>query len=238
MTAPLDVGPANPWGDDDVAARVRGLGDGPGQPRPAVGTIPFGVPGVSVSPGDHICAFYRGADQRDEVLLPFLREALISGDKCICVLDDPCTERVTVPLGAVLDLPGSMSSGQFELLSSETTYLEGGYFSLDEMFAFWDRGIGGAVMADGFDFVRAVGEMTWALRDCPGVEELLTYEARLNRVLPRYPQVILCMYDLEQFSDGTLLLDLLRTHPFVLLGGQLLENPWYMAPDEFLSGRP
>ena len=238
MSVPLDVGPANPWGDDDVAARLRGLDGGPGRPRPAAGTIPLGVPGVTVSPGDHICAFYRGAEQRDEVLVPFLREALIAGDKCICVLDDPATERVTGPLAAELDLPVCFSSGQFELLSSETTYLGGGEFSLAEMFAFWDRGIGGAVTAGGFDFVRAVGEMTWALRDCPGVEHLLTYEAELNRFLPRYPQVILCMYDLERFSDGTLLLDLLRTHPFVLLGGQLLENPWYTGPDEFLSGRP
>jgi hypothetical protein len=172
------------------------------------------------------------------VLVPFLREALMAGDKCICVLDDPCTERVTGALEAELDLLSTMTSGQFELLESEATYLEGGCFSLDEMFAFWDRGIGGAVTVDGFDFVRACGEMTWALRDSPGVEQLLTYEARLNHFLPRYPQVILCMYDLERFSDGTLLLDLLRTHPFVLLSGQLLENPWYMAPDEFLSGRP
>jgi hypothetical protein len=154
------------------------------------------------------------------------------------VLDDPATERVTGPLGRDLDLGESMSSGQFELLSSANTYLEGGRFRLDDMFAFWEAGIGGAVQGGGFDFVRAVGEMTWALRDCPGVDQLITYEAELNRFLPRYPQVILCMYDLEQFSDGTLLLDLLRTHPFVLLGGQLLENPWYTGPDEFLSDRP
>jgi hypothetical protein len=208
-----------------------------GEARPAVGTIPMGVPGVTISPGDHICAFYRGSDQRDEVLLPYLREALLAGDKCICVLDDDHPERVTGPLGAEFDVVASVSSGQFELLTSADTYLGGGRFTTDDMFAFWDRGIGGAVGAGGFGFVRAVGEMTWALRDYPGVEELLTYEAKLNRFLPRYPQVILCMYDLEQFSDGTLLLDLLRTHPFVLLGGQLLENPWYTEPDEFLSDR-
>lgn len=221
-----------------MTAPLRGLESlTAGGACPAVGTIPMGVPGVTISPGHHICAFYRGSDQRDEVLLPFLREALLAGDKCICVLDDDQPERVTGPLGAEFDVAASVSSGQFELLTSADTYLGGGYFSTDEMFDFWERGIGGAVRAGGFGFVRAAGEMTWALRDRPGVEELLSYEARLNRFLPRYPQVILCMYDLEQFSDGTLLLDLLRTHPFVLLGGQLLENPWYTEPDEFLSDR-
>lgn len=80
--------------------------------------------------------------------------------------------------------------------------------------------------------------MTWALQDLPGVEQLLAYEARLNEFLPRYPQVILCLYDLEQFSNGQILLDLLRTHPKVLLSGQLLDNPWYTRPDEYLALHP
>lgn len=80
--------------------------------------------------------------------------------------------------------------------------------------------------------------MTWALRDLPGVAQLVAYEGKLNAFLPRYPQVILCLYDLEKFSDGQVLIDLLRTHPKVLLGGQVLENPWYVEPAEYLQGRP
>ncbi len=149
-----------------MTAPLRGLESlTAGDACPAVGTIPMGVPGVTISPGDHICAFYRGSDQRDEVLLPFLREALLAGDKCICVLDDDHPERVTGPLGAEFDVDASVSSGQFELLTSADTYLGGGYFSTDEMFDFWERGIGGAVGAGGFGFVRAAGEMTWALRE-------------------------------------------------------------------------
>ena len=49
----------------------------------------MGLPGVSFTPGLHICAFYRGPSQRDELLLPYLREGLAAGDKCICVTDDP-----------------------------------------------------------------------------------------------------------------------------------------------------
>jgi hypothetical protein len=78
--------------------------------------------------------------------------------------------------------------------------------------------------------------MTWALRQVPGVEELVSYESELNRFLPRYPQVILCLYDLERFS-GEIIIDLLKTHPRVLLGSMVLDNPNYLEPDEFLAVR-
>jgi len=194
--------------------------------------ITMGRPGVAIAPGDHICAFYRGPAQRDEVLLPYLREGILAGDKVICVMDDPDVEQVTKPLSLVLDVEGSLSSGQLDLLRSDSAYIPDGTFCLDRMLDFWEAGVGGAVRRSGYSFVRAVGEMTWALRDLPGVEDLVRYEARLNRFLPRYPQVILCLYDLERFTDGQVLMELLRTHPKVLMSGQLLENPWYVEPDD------
>ena len=194
--------------------------------------ITMGRPGVAMAPGDHICAFYRGPAQRDEVLLPYLREGILAGDKVICVMDDPDVEQVTKPLSLVLDVEASLSSGQLDLLRSDSAYIPDGTFCLDRMLDFWEAGVGGAVRRSGYSFVRAVGEMTWALRDLPGVEDLVRYEARLNRFLPRYPQVILCLYDLERFTDGQVLMELLRTHPKVLMSGQLLENPWYVEPDD------
>lgn len=198
-------------------------------------SMAMGLPGVSLAPGDHICAFYRGAAQRDELLVPYLREGLLAGDKCVCVTDDPDADEAVRALADELDVDVSLATGQLEPMCSESAYLVGGYFAIDRMIEFWEGAVGGAVRRDGFGFVRSVGEMTWALRDLPGVEHLLAYEARLNDFLPRYPQVILCLYDLERFSNGQILLDILRTHPKVLLSGQLLDNPWYVEPDEYLA---
>ena len=69
----------------------------------------------------------------------------------------------------------------------------------------------------------------------PGSELLMAYEAKLNVFLHRYPQVLLCLYDLEQFANGEILMEILRTHPTVLLSGQLLDNPWYVEPEEYLA---
>jgi len=197
-------------------------------------TIPLALdrPGVAIEQGDHICAFYRGRDQRDDVLLPFLRDGLVQGDKCIAVMDDPDVEQVTNPLSLVVDIESLLLTGQLELMSSDTAYLADGHFSTERMLDFWESNVSQAVRPGGFPFVRSVGEMTWALRDMPGVDQLVRYEARLNRFLPRYPQVILCLYDLEQFTDGRILLEMLKTHPKVLMSGQVLDNPWYVEPED------
>jgi hypothetical protein len=200
-------------------------------------TIPLALdrPGVAIEPGDHICAFYRGREQRDDVLLPFLRDGLVQGDKCLAVMDDPDVEQITNPLSLVLDIESPLVTGQLELMVSDSAYLTGGHFSTDRMLDFWESNVGQAVGPGGYSFVRSVGEMTWALRDMPGVDQLVHYEARLNRFLPRYPQVILCLYDLERFTDGRILLEMLKTHPKVLMSGQVLDNPWYVEPDDAVA---
>jgi hypothetical protein len=198
-------------------------------------SVALGVPGVQIAPGDHICAFYPSLADRDEILVPYLREGLKAGDKCVCVVDASDPEAVLAALSSDIDVGPYLGRHQLEVQRSDETYLRGGAFSTDAMLEFWNQSVGGAV-AGGFSFARAVGEMTWALRQMPGVEELVGYESRLNRFLPRYPQVILCLYELDQFS-GEVLVDVLKTHPKVLLGGMVLDNPYYLEPDEFLATR-
>ncbi|MET8246942.1 MEDS domain-containing protein [Streptomyces sp. NPDC005202] len=198
-------------------------------------SVALGVPGVQVTPGDHLCAFYRGPAGRDEILIPYLREGLQTGDKCICVVDANDPEVVLAALAADLDRGPSLSSRQLDVQRSSDTYLREGRFSMDVMLDFWGDAVGGA-LAHGVSFSRAVGEMTWSLSQMPGVDELVEYESRLNRFLPRYPQVVLCLYDLDRFSGG-ILLHVLKTHPKVLVGGMLVTNPYYLEPDEFLATR-
>jgi hypothetical protein len=53
-------------------------------------------------------------------------------------------------------------------------------------------------------------------------------------VLPGISGAVLCVYDLNRHS-GSVVMDILRTHPMVIIGGVLQENPLYMPPDEFLA---
>ena len=49
--------------------------------------VDLGIAGLEAEPGDHICALFSGERERDQILVPFLRAGLASGDKCICVID-------------------------------------------------------------------------------------------------------------------------------------------------------
>jgi hypothetical protein len=196
----------------------------------------LGVPGVAVAPGDHLCAFYLGDRERDELLLPYLRAGLHEGDKCLGIVDSNDPSTLANELGGGIDVDACVASKQLELWKSTDSYLRDGKFTIERMIEFWEGTVGPAVQSDGFEFVRVFGEMTWSLRDMPGVEYLADYESEVNRFVPKYPQVILCMYDLREFGGG-LLMDLLKTHPKVLLGGLVLENPHYLSPDEYRSAK-
>jgi hypothetical protein len=67
-----------------------------------------------------------------------------------------------------------------------------------------------------------------------GLNELLEYEARLNQILPKFPDPVICVYDLAKFTAGPVM-DILRTHPMVIIGGLMAENPFFVAPDLFLQ---
>jgi hypothetical protein len=182
-----------------------------------------------------VCALYRGDSGRDEILIPFLQAGLETGDKCIAILDEATPSAIVGQLGASCDVGTAVRSGQLEFKSAAETYLASGGFSKLGMLNVLARAVGHAV-EDGFGFARSTGEMTWALRNPPGVEALVEYEADLNRFLPEHPQVIVCLYEMDRF-DGRLVVDLLRTHPKLLLCGSWLDNPYYQEPEAFLQDR-
>lgn len=161
--------------------------------------------------------------------MPYLRTGIASGDKCICIVDSSGTAA------AVQELHSSDAHDhhrQLDVHIPETSYLASGGFCREDMLTFWVDHLDAAA-DDGFPFSRLVGEMTWALRDAPGVEDLVMYEAELNRVAPKYPTVVLCLYDLDRFT-GEVIVSIVKTHPKVLIRGMVVENPYYVEPDEFL----
>ena len=65
--------------------------------------------------------------------------------------------------------------------------------------------------------------MEWALTGLPGTEDLIEYEIRVNYVIPKYEDTVVCTYDLTKFGASAAM-DALRTHPFVIIGGLVQEN--------------
>jgi hypothetical protein len=199
------------------------------------GPVPSGIDEISLQPGSHVCAFYRGNSDRDRLLGGYLSAGLAAGDKCICVVDSAGTAERLATLPRERGEPGPFD-GQLDVHLPESTYLAGGEFTTADMLTFWTEAMVKAAI-EGYSFCRLVGEMTWALRDAPGVEHLVGYESALNRVTSTSPVVVLCLYDLDLFG-GEVVVNVVKTHPQVLIQGILVENPYYVGPDEFLRPVP
>ena len=121
------------------------------------------------------------------------------------------------------------------MLDSDSTYFDGGGFLPQRMLKFWAAKARWSGSSGGH-VVRNIGDMTWAHRDKPGVADLAMYESELNRIIGSYPQIVLCLYDMNR-CDGEMVLDVLKTHPKVMLGGMVIDNPYYLEPDDFLASR-
>jgi hypothetical protein len=82
---------------------------------------------------------------------------------------------------------------------------------------------------------RLVGHhLDWLFLVKPAVNNLVEYEARLNPVLSKYNDAVICNYDLSKCS-ASVAMDIMRTHPLVILGGLLRENPFFVPPGQFLE---
>src|SRR5207244_13288384 len=87
--------------------------------------------------------------------------------------------------------------------------------------------------ASGYSKTRFLAQMEWALVDLPGIDDLIEFETRVNYVVPKYDDTVICAYDLSKFGASTVMYAM-RTHPVVIIGGLLQENPFDVAPDGLL----
>jgi len=196
--------------------------------------IALGVSGLEAEVGDHICGLYSGQRQRDQVVIPFLEAGLTAGDKCICVVDETDPAKIFKRLGRNGATSASAPAKQLDVIRAADLYLRSGRFCADEIIGAWKAAVADAMYDGRFDLVRAVE--TWSRRDVvPDMHELLLLESEMNRYLPLYPQVVVCLYDIDRFGAG-IIVDLLKTHPRMLVSGMLIENPYFLTPDELLAG--
>ncbi|KQX07752.1 MULTISPECIES: MEDS domain-containing protein [unclassified Leifsonia] len=178
----------------------------------------------------HVCAFVNWQDEDLAVLDSFVRQGIDSGDRIVYLVDPA---DVAEPINRLqhlgYDAADLLNRRQCEVQSWADTYLNGGRFNPDAMLTLLDR------MFDDRDSprVRLVANMGWAIGEPGFADQLIEFEARANFVNLRRRHIAICAYDTAKF-DGALIIDILRTHPMVLVGGVLQENPFFVPPAEFL----
>jgi hypothetical protein len=194
---------------------------------------PIRLAGAELGPSRHVCAFFRNSDEEYRALLPFIKEGFERGERAFHVVNPALRDDHVRRLEfAGIATAAAQQRGQFELRNWADAYLRDGHFDQNRMLAL----IQGALESghqQGFPLTRLVAHMEWALEDRPGVDDLVEYETRLNHLLPRYDDPVICEYDLATFG-ADVVVDILRTHPMIIIGGILQENPFFVPPDAFL----
>jgi MEDS: MEthanogen/methylotroph, DcmR Sensory domain len=181
----------------------------------------------------HACAFFHDREEEYRLLLPFVREGFEQRDKIFQIVDGRHRDERLRRIGALgIDIGMADKSGQLEVRPWENAHLRAGEFDQYAMLALVEEVLGKG--KDQFGFTRFWANMEWSLEDFPGVDDIVEYESRLNEVTSRFDDVVVCTYDLNRFS-ATVVMDILRTHPQVIVGGILQENPFYVPPEQFLG---
>ena len=182
----------------------------------------------------HACAFFNSRDEEYDLLLPFANDGYEAGDRMFQVVaKEHRDERRTRLASSGIDLDKAESAGQLEIRVWEEAYLRGNRFDQHAMLELAEFGLARWPRQRLFSDA-VLGEHDWALEDFPGVHDIVEYEARANKFLPHYPAFVVCTYDLSKFS-APVVMDVMRTHPQVIIGGVLQENPFYVPPEEFLA---
>jgi hypothetical protein len=181
----------------------------------------------------HVCAFFVTPADEYRTMIPFMHDGLDHGERSVNVVPRARADYMDHLRAAGIDVHAALARRQLQLLYSEDTYTVDGRFDQDRMLALLpgllDKG-----RKLGFAKTRLVAHAEFVLADETNALEFAEYEARLNEVLPDYPDLVICTYDLGQVGAVSAM-DALRTHPMVLIAGVMRKNSHYVPPDVFLE---
>ena len=186
-----------------------------------------------LKPGDHLCCIYETDLEHQTLLTTFMRQGLDRGEKIFYIVDARSVEQILSYLREDgLDVEDYLKSGQLNVLSVDESYMLEGVFDPDGMICLLEKETRRA-LDEGYSALRVTGEMSWALRGLPGSERLMEYESKLNNFFPGNKCLAICQYDKRRF-DPAILLEVLTTHPIVIIGTEFFDNYYYISPKERL----
>ena len=194
---------------------------------------PISFAGSQLAETRHVCAFFHSEEEEYRVLLPFIREGLACGHKAVHVVNpDQRSRHLDRLITAGIDPAAAERNGQLDVRINTETYLRDGQFDKERMLQAFEQ-IASGNAPGGFPLSRIVCRMDWAAEGKSYTNDLIEFESRVNRVWEHHDDAVICTYHLGQFGGDTVI-DIMRTHPMIIIGGVLQQNPFFVPPGEFL----
>ncbi len=184
--------------------------------------------------GTHMCLIYNDDAERRKIIAKFIKGGLKAGEKVAYFVDNISPMDVYEWLEKMdITIPQKKMDAVFTAAEAQKTYCPDGTFVPERMLTtlkdFYNQSVNQEC-----PHCRVSGEMGWALKNIPGSDRLMEYESMVNVVVKTHPVTAVCQYDANRF-DGATILKCLEVHPYMIVHGQVVHNPYYLTPEEFLG---
>jgi len=196
--------------------------------------VSLGFTDKTVPEGTHMCLVFSEEQERVDSLLKYLLSGLANGERTVCF-----SERITEEQLRDFFSENNISYDERKLANaislSETSevYFEGDTFDPERMLKilsnYYDES-----KKMGFTASRVIGEMIPEIENVLGGDRLLEYESRVTMLLREKPVTAVCQYDANLF-DGATIMEVLKVHPQMIVNGEVVNNPFYIKPEEYLK---
>ena len=184
--------------------------------------------------GVHICQIYSEEDERHNSLVDYVISGLEGDENTACFTEKETATSLTKHFTeAGLSYDDITKAGLFSLAETNKTYFVDGKFEPEKMLGVL-QGFYEHSMEKNCKGARAIGEMTNEIETVEGGSRWLEYESRVSILLRKYPVNIVCQFEASAFNGSTLM-EILKVHPYMIIKGAVVHNPFYIKPEEYLS---
>lgn len=171
-----------------------------------IGDVPWGT---------HFCQFYQTKDDLVDILVPYFKAGLESGELCMWITSSPLTvqDARAAMRRAMPDFARYVEEGRIEILPYSEWYLRDGEFDADRVLGSWIDKLEEA-RARGLAGLRLSGNTFWL--EQRHWKEFTAYEEAIDSTIGGYPMIALCTYSLEKCGASEIM-DVVANHRFALI---------------------
>ncbi len=196
--------------------------------------VSLGFTNEKVPVGTHMCLIFTDEKERKSSLLKYLLSGLKAGERATCFSNKTDKNQLQSFLEANgISYDESINNQSVSLSGTSEVYIQDGIFDPDRMLNtlrdFYDESL-----SMGFSASRVIGEMIPEIQNVPGGERLLEYESRVSLLLKDHPVTSVCQYDANAF-DGATIMEVLKVHPKMIVNGSVVNNPFFIEPEQYLK---
>ncbi len=198
--------------------------------------ITLGFTDQKFEQGAHICQIFNEDTERHEVLTDYIIGGIKDSENVTCFSENETSASLSEFFSEKgLSYEEVSNAGNMSLNKTGEVYFENDEFEPDKMLSLLKEFYQTA-KNDNRAGARVIGEMTPKIQYVKGGSRLLEYECKVSMLLKEYPVTAVCQYDAREF-DGATIMDVLKVHPYMIVRGAVVNNPFYIMPEDYLSGK-